>query len=201
MRHTLVVLLALGSAVGCTSTINRALRPEKVQRDSAYAALDKQNDSLFNTPLRTALVIEEDRYRGEARVLGPEVRPAENGRATFFLRSWVNLVSGTTSHQLYVKNRYSGRWRFYASAHGEDASPLAFSEIRRDLGTCSPYGCSHVEQFGAGLSDSLVRARASSGYAVKFEAKDGETLLLAVTPAQIAKQLRAVDSVKVTIRK
>jgi hypothetical protein len=201
MRHTLVVLLALGSAVGCSSTINRALRPEKVQRDSAYAALDKQNDSLFNTPLRTALVVEEDRYRGEARVLGPELRPAENERATFFLRSWVNLVSGSISHQLYVKNRYSGRWRFYQSANGEDASPLAFSEIRRDLGTCSPYGCSHVEQFGAGLPDSLVRARASSGYAVKFQAKDGATLLLAVTPAQIAKQLKAVDSVKVAIRK
>ena len=110
MRHILVVLLALGSAAGCSSAINRALRPEKVQRDSAYAALDKQNDSLFSTPLRTSLVIEEDRYRGEARVLGPEVRPAENGRATFFLRSWVNWVSGSTIHWATIPSPRGAMW-------------------------------------------------------------------------------------------
>lgn len=145
---------------------------------------------------RMFVQVAPDRFAGMVAFNGIEKTFPGDRFNRFELRSWIAKDGGLT-HQLYVSDYYEGSWRFYDQAAGEDARTLEFTEISRDVIACGELtGCSMSEIFGADLPDSLLRAHTAGGYAVKFYAKSGDTLVVHLAPEQITKQLAAIDSVR-----
>jgi hypothetical protein len=150
---------------------------------------------LGPTPLRLTPQIESSEFETSTKITGVEARLSENDPwSRQFLRSWIDKKTGEVTHQLYVFQSYAGDWRFWQGANGEDAQSLPFTEISRDVGSCA-HGCTLYESFGVSLPDTLLRAHAA-GYRVKAYAKSGLTMVVFVSPEQIASQLQAVASAK-----
>ncbi|KAA0683606.1 hypothetical protein [Roseomonas genomospecies 6] len=111
------------------------------------------------------------------------------------LRSWVDRASGSASHQLYVVDYYEGSgWKFWSRVNGQGGDQLEFVSINREVGSCGRYtGCGHYETFGATIPDKVLRDHASTGYSVKFFAKNGEEKVVTITPQMISLQIEAID--------
>jgi hypothetical protein len=174
-RESLFVLL-LGTAA-CASMATMGLAPPPLP---SFRATPQIDSSKFET---------------STKVNGVEL-PITMARAgsSYFIRSWVDKAKGGVEHQLYAFYAYSGDWKFWNRANGEDANVLKFTEISHDVGSCYG-GCSLYENFGVDLPDSLLRAH-PTGYQIKVYAKSGDSMILTVSPNQIAAQLRVVDSLK-----
>ena len=133
----------------------------------------------------------DDSFESHARIQGGPLRHASGN---YLLRSFVDKRTGAVQHQLYATTSYRGDWRFFERAAGEDMRELEFSAISRDVGSCPQYlGCSFTEAIGATLPDTVLRERWTTGYAVKFSARSGHTMVLPITREQIVEQMNAVE--------
>jgi hypothetical protein len=110
----------------------------------------------------------------------------------YCLRSFVDRQTGQTLHQLYVSDSYSGAERRWDAARDSAGHALRFVEISRDRITCDG-GCSYAEEFAADIPENELRAN-SNGLKVIFTAGSGAEKTIAVTGAQIAAQLAAIDA-------
>ena len=115
----------------------------------------------------------------------------------YCLRSFVDRQTGQTLHQLYVSDSYSGAERRWEAARDATGHALRFVEISRDRITCDG-GCSYEEEFAADIPESELRAN-SHGLKVIFTASSGAEKTIAVTGAQVAAQLAAIDARQNTV--
>lgn len=150
------------------------------------------------TPPRRTVAIEDSQFEPTITIRGTEQRFNGSAFNDLFLRSWVAKSDGEVSHQIYVLDHYSGDWKFWSRANSQDATPLEFTQISRDVGSCSA-GCDFWESFGVTVADSTLRSH-RTGYAVKVYARSGDSMVLTVTGDQIAAQLAAVDSLAARVR-
>jgi hypothetical protein len=115
----------------------------------------------------------------------------------WFIRSFVDKRTGGVSHQLYIHTSYTpflgGSWHFYESGADDTARSLPFVQIDRTVESCSGTTCTYDETFALTLEDSVLRARAATGFAIKVSAHDGASFILQVPPGQIQPQLAAID--------
>ena len=147
-------------------------------------------------PMRSEPVIEGTQFEADIRVSGVE-RPIQGAVLSYYyIRSWVNRQTREVTHQLYVSHYYHGDWIFWNRANDQEATPLEFTQISREVGTCSSYSesCSFTEVFGADLSDQALRIH-RAGYAVKFYSSTGHQMVIVLDSVQIARQLEAVQRV------
>src|ERR1700739_1959096 len=79
------------------------------------------------------------------------------GTNFYCLRSFVDLQTGETAHQLYVADSYFGAERGWKAARDSTGSPLQFVDINRNEISCEA-GCSYAEEFAAILPESELRA-------------------------------------------
>ena len=108
------------------------------------------------------------------------------------LRSWIDVRSGETVHQLYVEDSYFGGKREWNAARGPGGAELRFVPISLNEISCDN-NCSYAEEFGATLPEALLRA-SPQGLTVEFSAKSGARLTIAVPGELIQKQLAAADA-------
>jgi hypothetical protein len=115
-----------------------------------------------------------------------------------FIRRVVNKKTGETAHQLYVQNYYTGHWRQWDAARDENADPLQFATIKKEVVACANSICTRAEIFRADLDDALLRRRAASGepYRIMFSAKSGREMVISIAPRQIRAQLAAIDRLR-----
>jgi len=168
-----------------------------------------------SAPPRDSVSLADSEFEPSTDILGIEtVYDSLSGLAgrydTFFIHSRFYKQTRRTTHQLVVRNYYrNSGLRFWERANLDDARSLEVTPIKRDVESCSGYGdCVvgnavsairptrfHYEDFGIGLPDELIRARVSTGFAVKVYARSGETMILRVPPRIISLQLAALDSI------
>jgi hypothetical protein len=108
----------------------------------------------------------------------------------YCLRSFIDLQTGETLHQLYVSDSYSGTERHWDAARDGAGHPLRFVEISRHEITCET-GCSYTEEFAADIPESELRAN-PQGLRVTFSARSGDEKTIVVSGNQITAQLAAV---------
>jgi hypothetical protein len=108
----------------------------------------------------------------------------------YCLRSFIDLQTGETLHQLYVSDSYSGTERHWDAARDGAGHPLRFLEISRHEITCEG-GCSYAEEFAADIPESELRAN-PQGLSVTFSARSGDEKTIVVSGSQITAQLVAV---------
>jgi hypothetical protein len=137
--------------------------------------------------------VEDSQFESSARFLGIEEHYPGYETNYYFLRSFLNKTSGKVTHQLYVSNFYDGSWVIWTNANGEDAQPLEFSSLSREVLSCaSSPGCLYTEDFVAVIPDTTLKTH-QDGYSVKFYAKTGKEMVITLTPNQIAQQLKAIE--------
>jgi hypothetical protein len=112
------------------------------------------------------------------------------------LRSWIDTQTGERLTQLYVEVSYAGDRRTYDAARDGDGAPLKFVPISGNEIACEN-GCSYAEEFAADLPIDLLRTH-RQGLTVRFSAKSGPDLSIAVPGKSIDQQLSALDSAAVT---
>lgn len=151
-------------------------------------------------PEQPMVQIKDDQFERSATIVGIDVVTGLNDENyhRYFLRSWVDKQTFAVTHQLYVNLHYRGDWKFFRSVSSQDAKPLKFIRVRRDVITCREsgyYGCWHVEDFGAIIDHRTLQEHRDVGYSVKFHSRfAGDELIIAVSSEQIQRQLDAVES-------
>ena len=146
------------------------------------------------TPTATSAAVEvkASAFEPDTTLLGPAHRYTGG---TFRFRTWLGAKYPAPMHQLYVTNSYRGDWKFWRRANGQNANELELVEISSDVISCR-YGCSYAEAFGITLSDSLLQANRTNGYAVKVYAKSGDELVLTIPSPLIDAQLARVAELR-----
>jgi len=157
--------------------------------------------TAFGQKLRQTPVVENTQFEQSIKILGVEDNAMIGGGFDkefnnygnhYYIRSWINKRTAVVTHQLYVSVWYRGEWHYYQRANGQDAMPIPFTEISRDVVSCAGgRGCVLSEDFGIDLSDAVLAAN-PLGFSVKFYAKDGADFILQISQAQIREQLQAV---------
>jgi hypothetical protein len=131
--------------------------------------------------------VDDDQFSKDVSIVGAELyeNPFGGTFRSWALRSWVDKKTGATAHQIYVVIRGQDGFAGYFYAADDTAEEL---EVTR-IGLIDP----KVETVGIGVGDAVLRARAATGYAVKLKAKNGDALIISVSPEQIRLQLAEVD--------
>lgn len=91
-----------------------------------------------------------------------------------FIRAWKHDAQSQTFYQIYIADYYDGPWRFYTETYDSDGTRLKTTVISRDTGTCSKYGCSHIEHLGVDVTKSYLESKAETGVSFKISGKAGE---------------------------
>jgi hypothetical protein len=115
--------------------------------------------------------------------------------AQWLLRTFINKTTHVVTTQLYVVMEYqSGGWKFYNAASDDHAHPLEFVGISQNVSSCdSTIGkCNYTEIFAFSLDQKTLEHAATAGYSVKVSAKDGESIILPLSPVQIQAQIEAI---------
>ena len=144
---------------------------------------------------RTVAEVEDSSFETFIRVSGVQYSLSGGGMfSTMHFRSWVDRETLVPRHQLYVHHSYTGDWRFWDRATDDQARRLDFTEISRDVGSCSGYGCRLNEAFGVSFTDADLRERAE-GFRIQFAARTGNRLEVEITSEMIAEHLAVTDSI------
>jgi hypothetical protein len=113
----------------------------------------------------------------------------------------VNKTNGQVKHQLYVSDYYQGSWVFWSRANSQDAQPLEFVSISRDIIYCGSHvGCSYSEQLGATIPDTILKTH-QDGFSVKFYANTGKEMVTTLTSQQIRQQLKAIEDFQASMKR
>ncbi len=144
---------------------------------------------------KQAVSIQDDQFSQKATVLGTKLFDNSSGGPfkEWFIRSFIDKANENVSHELYVYTHYLGDWHFYQSAADDTAAPLTLVSIDQKVGDCQGI-CDFDETFALLLSDTTLRARATTGLRVKVSARDGTAFVIPILPGQINPQLAAVES-------
>lgn len=143
---------------------------------------------------QAGVTVSGDKFSKEITFLGVPVgiNPFGGTSRMYRIRTWLDRETQTSKHQLYVDIGYIGDWRFYDRAADDDAHQLDVVQIATNVGSCRG-GCSLSETVGVTLPEGTLRAKAATGFQIKLFAKSGDSLVLDITPQQIATQLAAID--------
>lgn len=164
------------------------------QQDSALGM--RRVASVADTTLQGVLGLTDDSFAGTVTVVSPGLLLPPPRRGQSMLRSVLDKRTRAETHQVYVSVQYSSQnWAFWNSAAGENAGPLEFVGISRDVVSCDAGGyCTHRETFGATIPAETLRRNPE--YRVRFYAQNGDTMTVRVGAAQVGPVLAALDSLK-----
>jgi len=137
-------------------------------------------------PTPPAVQMHEEKADPSIRFIG-FAQPHGQARLSYFLRSWLDKMTGIVEHQLYVEDAFNEDWQYWRTATGEDGDNLRVVYITKNVASCAE-GC----KFGAQLPDAALRTH-PRGYSLTFHGRDGREETITVTARQIATQLAAVD--------
>lgn len=129
-------------------------------------------------------------------LIGPKAQHAPPylgtpGTNFYCLRSFIDRQTSETAHQLYVAASYDSI-RDWDAAKDNSGQSLKFIAINRHQIACEG-GCSYAEEFAAKLAESELHDN-PRGFTVIFGDRAGDTQTIAVSAAQIAVQLAAVQA-------
>lgn len=129
----------------------------------------------FNDPAQVSsrIQVQRDDFKKVTNFTGPSCAP--NILDSVFLRAR-KTDNGATSYQIYVRNYYSGEWRFYSSAYDSNGNRLDTIVISRDVSSCSQYGCSHEEHLGLNITRDYLEKNQTDGIRFKVSGKAGEAI-------------------------
>ena len=122
--------------------------------------------------------VEYDEFKKVTKISGSTLK---NDGTSVLLRAW-KLNTGQIDFQLYVEDYYTGQWRFYDEAWDSDGKQLKLTLIRRDVDSCSKYGCRHVEHVGVNLTREYLMTMVSKGMRFKLSGKAGEVIVAVPGP-------------------
>jgi hypothetical protein len=112
----------------------------------------------------------------------------------YCLRSFLDRQTGATAQQLYVADSYSGTERDWNGAQDAEGHALPFTHISTNKITCDN-GCAYAEEFAATLPEAELSS-SDHGLTVTFAARSGNRMTIALSGAQVASQLAAVDAAR-----
>jgi hypothetical protein len=161
---------------------------------TACAQLTPRETAAPGSPVVAARQDLSSRFVG---FVGPKTQHAPPflnipGTNFYCLRSFVDLQTGETAHQLYVADSYFGAERGWSAARDSAGSPLQFVQISHDEISCDA-GCSYAEEFAAILPESKLRA-SPGGLVVTFRSPSGDEKTIVISGDRIAAQLAAIDA-------
>lgn len=111
-----------------------------------------------------------DSYSDVHTVTGPSISLSNY---TWFIRGFAVNSKKIQSLQIYVHANFS-EWAFLDSAYS-GGKRFDLTQISRDVGHCSKYGCNVNEHVGVSISSSQIKSYAKSkdGMALKVQGKAG----------------------------
>lgn len=129
--------------------------------------------------------VDDDKFSKEIVVVGPLLRVIDRRSYDSVIRSRVNKKTGAASHQLLVTVSDVDGFAGYVIATDENAEDLQIARV----GLIDAYS----ETVGISLPDAALQSHRAAGYEIKIQAKNGASIVLALSPEQIQVQLDAVD--------
>jgi hypothetical protein len=141
----------------------------------------------------TGVTVKDSEFDLQAKFEGKTQKHTDG---VFFIRSWVNKKTGETTHQLYIADVYTGKWKFWVLASDDQATPLKLVAISRDVESCRYGSCIYTEHIGIDIPDSALRKRSSDEYRIKIKARSGHEKIIAISQELISAQLDEIDRYK-----
>ena len=121
---------------------------------------------------------ENDPYEGATKITGPIIFHDRNllGK-TYSIRSWIspNNPALNDRFQIYVTANFN-EWAFLQQAYA-DGRMLDTSQISRDVGSCTGYGCSVSETVGINFSEAELARYRASGLSFKIAGKRQDVIM------------------------
>jgi hypothetical protein len=126
---------------------------------------------------------EADPYEGATKISGPIIFHDRNilGK-TYTIRSWIspNNPALNDRFQVYVTANFN-EWAFLEQAYA-DGHMLDTTEISRDVGYCSSYGCSMTETVGINFSEAELARYVVTGLSFKIAGKRQDVVMTVPGP-------------------
>jgi len=143
--------------------------------------------------------IATDEFSKYVEIAGPLMYDYAYGVYRFYaLDTSVDKVTHQYLHLLIVELSYNSddpiNFQFAADDTAQD---LALVRTGRDRKTCPD--CNRGEGFKIVIPDASLRSHAATGYRVKLSSPRGNSVILTVSPAMIAKQFAGLDEYLKTI--
>lgn len=143
--------------------------------------------------------IQDSEFDRQKTVVGPAIFEPVGLFASqrYRLRGWIRKDGGEERHQLYVTITYDlSGWAFFERASFLVGEPRPLDLIGRDVGSCTRYGCTHVETVGVSFDRAYLEAHRGDGLRIRLDAKSGATTVITVPPNYVAAYLSVVDALK-----
>ncbi len=121
-----------------------------------------------------------DAFRKTTTYQGPAVEDGECDAIT--IRAWKIDGVNEVVYQIYVKDRYFGKWHFYSDAYDEYGESLDFTQISREVESCSRGGCIYSEHVGMNVSRNYLERKADRGVRFKISGRGGEEVCALSSP-------------------
>lgn len=141
-----------------------------------------------------AMKAEADPYEGATKITGPIIFHDRNlfGK-TYTIRSWIspNNPALNDRFQVYVTANFN-EWAFLEQAYA-DGHMLDTSQISREVGSCSGYGCSVTETVGINFSEAELARYAVTGLSFKIAGKR-QDIVMTIPGPYIAAVIESHDT-------
>jgi hypothetical protein len=140
-----------------------------------------------------------DEFSKYVEIAGPLMYDYEYGVYRFYaLSTNIDKVNHQYLHLLVVELSYNSddpiNFQFAADDTAQD---LQLIRTGRDRKTCP--ACNRGEGFQIVIPDAALRSHVATGYRVKLSSLRGNSIILAVSPAMIAKQFAGLDAYLKTV--
>ncbi len=133
------------------------------------------------------VVIEHDDVNKITKFTGPN--GADNKFKTLYIRAWKIDGVDKIDYQIYVKDYYTGGWRFYNSSWDSKGTQFTTIIIGRDT-DCIRYGCAYYETLGLNVTREYLEKSLDSGISFQISGKGGKEVF--TIPAEYIKAFLAV---------
>jgi len=144
-------------------------------------------------PPRTTVNVIADKFSKDVTLEGLPQNNAFADNSTFWmLRSFLNPQTRTVQHQIYVDWFFPGHGTTKYHAADDRARTLPTRQIYKE--SCGRK-CGQTDTIVIDIDETMLRARAMTGFQVKLSGNDGVSTILGITPQMIAAQLQAEDNI------
>jgi hypothetical protein len=114
--------------------------------------------------------IDKDEFSKVTTFIGPKI---ELGYDYINMRARRNRDNGKLSYQIYIKDNYSGDWRFYDTAYDLNGTRLKLVNIHKEIKYCSNDYCSLNEHIGLNVHREYLEKSIENGIEVKIYGQTG----------------------------
>lgn len=133
-------------------------------------------DDFIVESIKTRVESRYDQFRKVTTIVGPDIGIAFLGKS-LLIRAEKSDRDGSIAFQIYIRDRYSGQWRFYSAAYDDSGMEIDLTALSRRVDSCQQSTCFYIEDVGLNVSKRYLEEKRYSGVRFKILGNYGEEIL------------------------